>query len=606
MDIYILFIVLAIGIALFVFEIFPLEVTGFLLIAILMIFGIIDFDQAVSGFSNKAVVLIALIFIISRSLVKTGFLEVAVEYLYRLAGGSPWLTFSVFLFVTSLLSGFVNNTAAVSLFIPIAISLCQKFHISPTRILLPLSYAAIAGGTLTLIGTSTNLIVNSMIPKEIQFKMFDFFPIAIYFILIGTAYNIVIARWFLPSRSVVDSLTQKYHLSKYLTEFRVSSKSPLVGQTVLKSNIKKLYNLQVYKIIRDKRNYRINLSNLEIKEGDIFVVQVSVKNMLRCKEELNLLLLSDVKMNHQELVGKNHVLVEGLISQQSSFVGKTISQIDFRKRFTAFILAISRQRALLRDKIAKIKLKFSDTLLLMVPKEDLDDLKNSNDMIILEEIDISLKYEKFWWISVIIIPFMVVLSSFSPFYFSLLNITVKPLPIEFVAFIAVVLLLILRSLSISDAYESINWSVVFLLASLIPIGIAIDETGADIKIGSLILYCSAIISENNPMVILSVLYFFTFILSSILSNAAVAVILTPIALSIPNQIDFVNNPQPFLVAICFGASASFITPIGYQTNLMVYGPGKYKFIDFVLMGVPLTIILWIVSIYMIPLYWPFN
>ena len=606
MDIYILFFVLALGLVLFIIEYFPLEVTGLLMVAILLLFGIVDFDEAVSGFSNKAVILIALIFIISRSLVKTGFLEVAVDYLYRLAKGNVWLTFSIFLFVTSLLSGFVNNTAAVSIFIPLAINLCQKFHISPTRILMPLSYAAIAGGTLTLIGTSTNLIVNSMIPEEIKFRMFDFFPIAIYFIVIGTIYNIIIARWFLPSRAVVNSLTQKYHLSMFLTEFKVSANSPLIGSTILKSNIKKLYNLQVYKIIRNKRNYRINLKNLEIKEGDIFVVQVSVKNMLRCKEELNLLLLSDVKMNQEELVGKNHVLVEGLIAQQSSFVGKTISQIDFRKRFTSFILAISRQRALLREKIAKIKLKFSDTLLIMVPKEDLDDLKQSNDIIILEEIDVSLKYEKFWWISVIIIPLMVILSSISPIHLPIVDIAIKPLPIEFTAFLSVVILLILRSLSISDAYESINWSVIFLLAALMPIGIAIEKTGADIKIGSIVLHISSFISNDNPVVILSVLYFCTFTLSSVLSNAAVAVILTPIALSIPNQVAFVSNPEPFLVAICFGASASFITPIGYQTNLMVYGPGKYKFTDFVLMGIPLTIILWIISIYLIPIYWPFN
>ena len=606
MDIYIIFLVLTLGFSLFILEWFPIEVTGMLMVSILMIFDIITFEEAVSGFSNNAVILIALIFIISRSLVKTGFLEVAIDYLYRFGEKNIWLTFFIFLFVTSILSGFINNTAAVSIFIPVAINLCQKFHISPTRILLPLSYAAISGGTLTLIGTSTNLIVNSMIDVKLKFTMFEFFPVAVYFILIGTIYNILIARWLLPSRAIVSSLTQKYHLSRYLTEFQVAPKSPLIGATITSSCIKREYNLQVYKIIRGGRNYRINLKNMEIKEGDIFVVQVSVKNMIRCREELDLLLLSDIKMNQEELVGKNHVLVEGIIPQESSFISKTISEIDFRRRFTSFILAISRRRALLREKIAKIKLKFSDTLLIMVPKEDLADLKKTNDLIIMEEINISLKYEKFWWISILIIPLMVLLSSFEPFYLSLVGINFSPLDIEFVALLAVIILLVLRAISISDAYESINWSVIFLLASLVPIGIAITKTGADFYISRFILNFAFSISDDSAIVILSVLYFCTFMLSSILSNAAVAVILTPIALSIPDQIDFVSNPKPFLVAICFGASASFITPIGYQTNLMVYGPGKYKFTDFLLAGIPLTILLWLVSIYLIPLYWPFN
>ena len=565
-------------------------------IGVLLLFDVLGWQDAISGFSNPAVITIGAIFIMSRALVKTGFLEVFADFLVKKGGKRKWLTMFIFLLTVSIISGFINNTAAVAIFIPLAIDLCQRFHISPTKVLLPLSYAAILGGTLTLIGTSTNLVVSSIMEdlNLAPFSMFEFTKLGIIFLVLGTLYNMVISKWFMPSRSIISSLTRKYHMGSFLTEFKVAEDSPLVGHTYSEMDISQKYNLQVYKIIRDSQNIRFNLQDVIIREGDIFLVQINVKDMLKFKDDMKVLLLSDVKMNQAELTGKNHVIVEGIISQQSSLIGKTLQEFDFRNRFGSFVLAVKHQRELLREKVAHIRLRFSDTLLIMVPKERLEILRTSNDLIVLEELDIHLRYERYWWFSILVIPAVMLLAAFGI------------IPIVKAAVLGAILLLVMRTLSIQDAYESISWSVIFLIASLVPLGIAIQKTNLDEVTGNLIIAIGTLIGgvENvNPVIILAVLYGVTFVLSAFISNAAVAVMITPIGIMLASILNV--DPRPLLVAICFGASCSFMTPMGYQTNMMVFGPGQYRLKDFFQMGIPLTLIFWITAVYCIPKFWPF-
>ena len=580
----------------FVMEILPIEVTAMGAIGILLLFNVLTWQEAISGFSNPAVITIGAIFIMSRALVKTGFLEVFADFLAKKGGNRKWLTIFIFLLTVSIISGFINNTAAVAIFIPLGIDLCQRFRISPTKVLLPLSYAAIFGGTLTLIGTSTNLVVSSIMEEMnmAPFSMFEFTKLGLIFLVLGTLYNMIISKWFMPSRSIISSLTRKYHMGSFLTEFKVGEDSPLIGNAYKDLDISQKYNLQVYKIIRDSKNIRFNLQNIIIREGDIFLVHINVKDMLKFKDEMKVLLLTDVKMNVAELTGKNHVIVEGLVSQQSALIGKTLQEFDFRNRYGSFVLAVKRQRELLRDKIAHIRLKFSDTLLIMVPKERLEILRTSNNLIVLEELDIHLRYERYWWFSILVIPAVMLLAAFGV------------IPIVKAAILGAILLLVMRTLSIQDAYESISWSVIFLIASLIPMGIAIQKTNLDEVTGNLIIGIRTLIGGGeglDPVIILAVLYGVTFILSAFISNAAVAVMLTPIGIMLATILNV--DPRPFLVAICFGASCSFMTPMGYQTNMMVFAPGQYRLKDFFQMGIPLTLVFWITAVYWIPRFWAF-
>ena len=595
-------IIISIMIFSFVFEIVSMEVTALGTIGLLLVFNIITIDEAISGFSNKAVITIGAIFIISKSLVKTGFLEVFANFLYKLAGNRKWITFTIFFITTAFISGLINNTAAVAIFIPLAINLCQRFHVSPTKILMPLSYAAIFGGTLTLIGTSTNLLVNDFLENSSSlepFKMFEFTQLGILFVVVGILYNLILSIWVLPSRAITTSLTQKYHMSTYLTEFKVGRNSNLIGKTLNDSKTKKNFDYDIIKIIRNNIDLTIGLRDAILLESDILLVQINLNDILSFKNSYELLLLSDVKLSQEELMGKNHVLVEGLIPEGSNLINKTLVELNFRKRFDSFVLAVKRQTELLRDKVAHTKLKFSDTLLIMVSKDKLESLKGADSLIVLEELDIHLKYERYWWLSILVIPLIMISVSLN-----YINITEG-------ACLGAILLLVLRSLSMQDAYESINWPVIFLIALLIPIGIAMENTGAGDYISMVILDVSTNLDltlEKQALAVVSILYFFTFITSAFISNAAVAIILSPIAIILGahffNLDPSLNPTKPFLMAICFGASTSFMTPIGYQTNLMVFAPGQYRFKDFLYAGLPLTIIFWLMASYLIPIFWP--
>ena len=650
-DQIILFLVVLLTIVFFSLEILPLEVTSFFAVGVLLLFNVIDIDTAISGFSNKGVITIGCIFILSRALVKTGFLEVLARFLYKLGGNNPWLTIFIFLLTVSIVSGFINNTAAVAIFIPIVFKICQKFHISPTKILLPLSYAAILGGTLTLIGTSTNVIVSSVIEDTNEYYidcivktdtlglknricegdklwqkdmgngqydigdkfadingngtwdqlepigMFEFTKLGVIFILIGIIYIFIVSRWFLPSRVITTSLTQKYHLQKYLTEFKIPTDSQLIGKSFNYINASKIYGFQAYKIIRENEEMIYNLNSAVLHADDVVIGQINLGDLIRFKEKLGILLLSDVKMNQNELMGENFILIEGLIPHQSSIIGKTLNDFDFKHRFSSFVLAIKRQKELLREKIAHIKLKFSDTLLIMVPKAKVNSLKESKDLIVFEELDIHLRYQQYWWLSIIVIPFVMILSSFGI------------ISIVSGVFLSVVLLLVLKVISIQDAYESIDWSVIFLIAALIPIGKSINITGADLSIGNSILNLTNMVSgffdqQTYYIILVSMLYLISMIVSSFLSNAAVAVVFTPIAISLSYYSGI--DPRPLIFSVCLGSSNSFLTPIGYQTNMMVYGPGQYKFNDFIKVGLPLSIIFWILATFLITYFWPIK
>ena len=587
----------------FVLEWVPFEVTAFTALGILLLFNIITPEEAVSGFSNKAVITIAAMFVLSRAIEKTGFLEVFADTLYNFAGNRKWITITIFLITVAVISGFINNTASVAIFIPLAINLCQRFKISPSKLLLPLSYAAIFGGTLTLIGTSTNLVVSSFMEEHTSqlypngipaFSMFEFTKLGLLFLIVGIFYILFASRWLLHSRSIISSLTRKYHLGPFFTEFKVGPDSPLVGNTVNEMGVLKNYDLEMYMIIRDKKRIRKGINNIQIQKGDILLAHVGVDKMMKFSEEMNMLLLSDVKMTQQELTGRNHVIVEAIVSQQSHMIGQTLQSYNFRNMFEGLVLAIRRQRETLREKIGKIILRFSDTLLILIPKGKLDDLRNSADLIVLEELNITLKYERYWWLSILVIPLIMALASFGI------------VPIMKGAILGVIILLILRSISIHDVYESLNLQVIFLIAALLPIGHAITTTGTDKLIANLIYSLGD--SIQNPdtkfRMLVGVIYLLSMVLSAFISNTAIGVVMTPVAISISET--FMVDPRPFLIAVCFGASASFMTPMGYQTNLMVFGPGQYKFMDFIKAGLPLTIIYWLLAIYAIPILWPFT
>ena len=585
---------LACGFVLFVTELFSIDVTAILLLTILLLLGYLSPSEAISGFSNPAVITIALLFILSHALEKTGLLEYLVVRINRLTSQSKSLGKTVYLLAIGFASAVVNNTAIVAIFIPVTIRMAQKFKISPSKLLIPLSYAAILGGTLTLVGTSTNLLVNSIYSASGAVKplgMFEFTKYGLILLGIGLIYIVIIAPKILPSRSITSSLTRSYHLGGYLTEMRISKKSPLVGNTCLDRGINYNYDVMVLSIYRDNKELiSRNIRRKKLKTGDVLFVRGTLENFLRMKEVEKVSLLTDEKLTQKELEQEDNVLVECLLSDQSNLIGNSLMTANFRRRFGAFILAIRREGTIFRKKIAHIILNAFDTLLVYGPVNKIEGLSKSGDFIVLGEVKTELRKQQFWWMTIVVI--------LGAITFTALGI----MPIVKSAMTGVVILLVFGVLTPQESYQSIHWKVIVLIAALIPVGTVIQSSGTADWIGGLITSVVQLTpSEWQPRVLLALIYLITMILTEVSSNAATAIIMTPIALAVSQQMGF--EPRTFIFAVAFAASASFITPVGYQTNLMVYGPGGYKFIDYIKVGLPLAVIFWISAIFILPLIW---
>ena len=582
---------------LFVMELFPLDVTALSILAVVLVLGYISPEEAISGFANPAVITIALLFVLSHALQKSGILEYMVIRLNKLTERSRFLGLFVFLISVALASAFVNNTAIVAIFIPLTIRLAQKYNLSPSKLLMPLSYIAIIGGTLTLVGTSTNLLVNSIYVNSISSSpplgMFEFAKFGLVMLVIGMAYLLIAVPFLIPSRTVTSSLTKSYHMGGYLTELKVSAESPLVGRTCKERAVNKNYDITVLDILRDGKLISKNIRDTIIYPEDILFVRGSLENFLRMKEVEKVTMLTDEKLTQDELIHDDNTLVECLITNQTDLVGKSLMEINFRRRFGSFILAIRREGEILRKKIAHVVLQAFDTLLIYGPIEKIKELSDSGDFIVLGEIEATLQKHKYWWVSVAVIFGAVILAALGI------------VPILKGALIGAIFLLVIRVITANEAYQSINWQVIVLIAALIPLGIVIQKSGTAFWIGTVL---NDIANAFNPLVrptiMLSLVYLVTIILTEMTSNAATAIIMTPIAISAAQQMGL--DPRTFVFAVCFAASASFITPIGYQTNLMVYGPGGYKFTDYVRVGLPLAIVLWCMATWLIPILWPFT
>jgi len=533
---------------LFITEVLPIDVIALLVLSILMLSGFVTPVEGLSGFSNPAVITIAALFIISFALQKSGVLEYIILYLNKIVGRSKYLGLIFYLVSIAIASAIVNNTAVVAIFIPITIRLAEKYNISPSKVLIPLSYAAVLGGTMTLIGTSTNLLVNSILIQETNqpaLGMFEFTKFGAIKLTVGLVYVLLIGIRMLPSRTVTSSLTKSYHMGGFLTEVKILNDSPMVGKTCLERGINKNYDVMILEISRGGKFITTNIRNTVLQEEDILFIRGSLDNFVRLKEIEKVALLTDEKLDQEELEQEDNILVECLITDKGSLVGKTIYEINFRRRFGSFILAIRREGAILRKKIAHILIKPFDTLLVFGAREKIREMIRTGDFIILQEMETALRKQRFWFLSIIVIITIVSLAA------------LRILPIHTGALFGVVLLLIFRLITPNEAYQSIHWQVIILIAALIPLAYAIQSSGTADWLGqSLFMFIGKFDPSIQPIIFLALTYLLTMVLTEVSSNAATAIIMTPIILATSGQMNL--DPRPFIFAICFAASASFI------------------------------------------------
>lgn len=563
------------------------DLVALCVLAALFLLGLISSENVLYGFSSPATATVTAMFVISAGLVRTGLVQWLAQQIDILAGKTEARLLLVLCIAIAFLSAFIVNTATVAIFIPIAIMLANSRSIAPSRMLIPLSFASQFGGVCTLVGTSTNILVNAIAVSSgmTPFSFFEFAPLGLIMALAGILYLLFVGRRLLPKRSGEDQKIDKYLLADYLVELQVTEKSSLIGSVW--KEIKGPEDIDLIKMVREDRTIWKPLQT-KIREGDILLLHGHADKILSIQDSYGLEIQKRETMDDKELNSDDVRLVEALVPPRSSLVGRTLKNTSFFHRFGFTVLAIQRRSKILRERLSENRISGGDTLLLQGSLEDIAILKKSSDLIVTSELtDLYLRKDRAV-IALLVLLAVIFLAAF--------NIV----PILVAALIGAVGMLLGGCLTMEEAYKAIDWKVIFLLGGILPLGLALEQSGAAIWMADKIL---SPLSASGPLVVLAILYICTAVLTETMSNNAAAVILAPIAFSLSTAMNV--DPRPFLVAITFAASTSFATPIGYQTNTMIYAPGGYRFMDYTLIGGPLNLIFWGLSVLFIPIFWPF-
>ncbi|HET6243312.1 MAG: SLC13 family permease [Bacteroidetes bacterium] len=580
--------IIVIGLVLFVTELVRVDVTSMIIMVLLMVSGVLTPEEGVSGFSNSATITVLALLILSAGLQNTGVVSLLGNNLLKIVGKSEVQIIVVMMISTGIISAFINNTAAIAVFIPIALKVAHARNISVSKLLIPLSFAAMLGGTCTLIGTSTNLLISEISKNSGygSFSMFEFSQLGIVFLFSGILYMAFIGRFLIPARRKPEPVSKDYELKEYLTEMIILPDSPFIGQTLSQIQLDEKYNIEVLEVLREGVPWYLPLKRKTLNEGDILLVKGDVYKLLEVSGAVGISIKASQNIYDDWLKNEDLVLIEAIISPDSFLNGKTIRNARFRSRYNANTLAVRRDGETLQKKLRDITLRFGDSLLIECSKDRLDALQSTRDFIIISELEEKKFPKNKMIISVGIIVAVVALATFD-----VLNIMIGALA-------GVVVMFLTKCISIRKAYKEMDWQIFFLLAGIIPLGLALEKSGAATYLAQGIL---GITGSSGPFFMVALLYLTTTLVTEILSNNAAAVLLGPIALSMAKFMDI--NPKAMLFTILFAASTSFLTPIGYQTNTMIYGPGKYKYTDFFRSGALFNLFLWILSSFAITYYW---
>lgn len=551
--------------------------------------GILPEEKALAVFSNPAPIIVSCMFVLSAALERTGTIEALGEWFGKLAGTREMRILVMLMLIVAPLSAFVNNTPVVVVFMPILLALARKHDLVASRFLIPLSYAAIVGGTCTIIGTSTNLVASG-IAKERgleEFGMFEVSKLGIIFVAVTFFYMLFIGRKLLPDRVTLSTLFESDESKEFLTVAVISKGSELIGKKIKDSRLGKIRNFRVIEVVRSGNKLTDSIDQIVFEEGDQLLVKTRVEGVMDAGETTGIEIGVEGELGLQRLHTDSAVLIEGVIGPGSSLVGRSLKDLNFRERFGVIILAVHRRGVNLRDSFENVKLAFGDTILVEGAVDRINTLSQERDFINLSQPKgRSIRRSKVPFAVGALLLFMVLAS-------------LKVAPLIVLALGAALFTLFTRCIEPSEAYESIDWKVVFMIFGMLGLGSALQEVKVVESIAIKVTDWAAIL--NNIHVLVAIIYLITAVLTEIISNNAVAALLTPIAITIGVALDI--DPRPLVVAVMFAASASFSTPIGYQTNTYVYGAGGYKFTDFSRVGIPLALILWALSTLLIPLMW---
>lgn len=561
----------------------------------LLLTGLLTPEEAFSGFSNPAVITVWAIYIVSASLAHTGIADVIGKYIGRIAGTEEARLTFVIMATVAVMSAFMNNIGAAAVLLPVTIGLGRKARIPASKLLIPLAFASLLGGITTLIGTPPNLLASDAL-QEVglePFQLFDFTPMGLIILSSSLVYMTFIGRHLLPWYEETlhedpRDFNREYQLKDYLAELHVLPESPLIGKTIVESQLGENYDLTVMGVLRDGRMRLGILPNAHIRAGDMLLVKGPEEKMLAVRSQIGVTLVPESEYEEHEVQSDEVIVAELVVSQKAPFIGKSLKNANFRARYGLTVLAIWREEKAIAGRLGNAQLKLGDTLLVQGRKERIEEAGNDISFLLLtEQGEPSLRTSK------APLNLLIFISMITLVGLGWLHISVA-------AVLGAVLSVVTGCLTMDEAYKSIEWKSVYLIAGMLPMGIAMENTGTAQFLSEQMI---SLVGSLGPRGIMVGLFMLTTLLTAFMSNAAAAVLVAPIAIQTAFNLDM--NPHAFVMGIAIAASNSFVTPIGHQACVLVYGPGGYRFFDFAKVGLPLTILIWILMAIFLPVFFPF-
>ena len=605
------FLLLGCALVSFFWEKISVDVTALALLAsILMIsfFGNLSawpsYKDILQVFSAEAPITIAAMFVISAALNRCRIIEQMTDFLGKFCklGYSKFML--ILLALVALVSAFVNNTPVVVVLLPAIFTLSRKLGISSSKLLIPVSYASIFGGCCTLVGTSTNILANGIItstevyPGLEPIGMFELSKLGLPLLFISLGFLVLFSRYLLPEREGLTNILSEIEQKQFMTEAVVLKSSPLIGKSVQESDIAKMSGARILDVIRQSESLGPAKKNSPLIAGDKLILSCKPQGIIETNDIDGLHLVDETKYGLEQISSEESLMVEAVIGPSSPLISKTLSEANFRTRYNLGVLALHRKGKNLNARLDEIRLKASDTILLMGVTKDIEKFRDSEETILLDQAMVPMKNLRNKAPIALTVLFLVIASA-----------ALRWLPISVASLVGVSLLFVTGCIKPREAYEAIEWNILVLIYGMLALGMVMESSGASTLFASSVGYISGQGMDGPIQIILTliVLYLITSILTELLSNAATIVIMAPISLEIASQLQLsAFDARAFLLTSCIAASASFITPIGYQTNTFVYTVGGYKFSDFAKIGIFLNLIYFVGTITLVCYFWDFG
>jgi di/tricarboxylate transporter len=580
--------ILAVAVILFVSERLRVDLIALMVLITLSITGLVTIEEAFSGFASPAVITVWSVYIVSGALFQSGVADRLANFMLRLAGQSYLRLLFVIMVTIGVMSSFMNNIGAVAILLPAVVSVARKINVAPSKLLIPMAFTSLLGGKMTLIGTPPNILATSIMETYgglEPFGFFDFTPMGAIVLSVGILYFLLIGHRLLPDRTPGGDLSEVYHVRDYLSEVRIGERSSLVGRTLAETKLGQEFNLNVVQIQRRDERLLVPSHDPQLMTGDILMVQGSSQNILKASETLSLEAIHEWKF--EELSQGTQAMIEVTLSPGSHMIGKTLKQSDFRAHYGLTVLAIQHHGESITSDLADTPLDFGDALLIQGPEDRIAQLRRDKEFLILESPPIETRRNKKAPLAIIILAGV------------LIAVSARMLHVSTAMLIGAVLMILTGVLTMDEAYDAIEWKSVFLIAGMLPMGIAMQNSGTALFLAEKII---ELVGNWGPEAVMMGIFLMTALTTEVMSNAAATVLVTPIAIDAARNLG--ANPQTFVMAVVIAAATSFLMPIGHQANVLVFGPGGYKFGDYTRVGVWLNIIIFIVVLIFLPIIWP--